>query len=105
MIGEVIEFLRERLNKALPRDASDGAVEDLFVYVGAEKDDTVSFKSGAVSILLVRIEEETTLRPPDLYARIAADGSRQRIEPEIRMNLYVLFVARFSEQQRAALHA
>ena len=42
MIGEVVKFLRERLNRALPRD-SEGAAEDLFVYAGAERDDAVSF--------------------------------------------------------------
>ena len=103
MIGEVLKFLRERLNKALPRD-SDGAAEDLFVYVGTDKDDAVSFKSGAVSVLLVRIEEDSALRPPDLYARAAADGKRQKVEPEIRLNLYVMFVARFPDDYSRALH-
>jgi len=103
MIGEVVKFLRERLNKALPRD-SDGAAEDLFVYVGADKDDAVSFKSGAVSVLLIRIEEETTLRRPDLYSRISPEGVRERVEPEIRMNLYVLFVARFPDDYSRSLH-
>lgn len=103
MIGEVIKFLRERLNKALPRD-SDGAAEDLFVYVGADKDDAVSFKSGAVSVLLIRIEEETTLRRPDPYLRISSEGARQKAQPEIRMNLYILFVARFPDDYSRSLH-
>ena len=103
MIGEVIKFLRDRLNKALPRD-SDGAAEDLFVYVGADKDDAVSFKAGAVSVLLVRIEEDNALRPPDLYARVSADGVRLKVEPEIRLNLYVLFVARFPDDYYRSLH-
>jgi hypothetical protein len=96
MIGEVIKFLRDRLNKALPRDA-EGAAEDLFVYAGADRDDLVSFKAGAVSMLLIRIEEDHALRPPDLYARATADGTRVKVEPEIRLNLYVLFVARFPD--------
>jgi len=103
MIEEVIKFLRDRLNKALPRD-SDGAAEDLFVYVGADKDDAVSFKAGAVSVLLVRIEEDNALRPPDLYARVAADGVRLKVEPEIRLNLYALFVARFPDDYYRSLH-
>jgi hypothetical protein len=102
MIGEVIKFLRERLNQALPRD-TDGAAEDLFVYVGAERDDAISFKSGAVSMLLIRIEEESVLRPPDLYARVNADGARVRVEPEIRLNLYVMFVARFPDDYSRSL--
>jgi hypothetical protein len=103
MIAEVVKFLRDRLNKALPRDSSEGAAEDLFVYVNTSKDDALSFKSDAVSMLLIRIEEENTLRPPDLYSRVAADGSHQKVEPEIRMNLCVLFVARFPDDYAQAL--
>ncbi len=104
MIADVIQFLRDRLNQALPRDSSEGAAEDLFVYLGPGKDDSVGFKPDAVSILLVRIEEDTTLRKPDLYARVAGDGARQRVEPEIRMDLWILFVARFPDDYGQSLH-
>lgn len=102
MIGQVVKFLRDRLNKALPRD-SEGAAEDLFAYVRTDRDDAVGFKAGAVSILLVRIEEDTTLRPPDWYVRVTAEGARQRVEPEIRLNLYLMFVARFPDDYGRAL--
>jgi hypothetical protein len=103
LIGEVIKFLRERLNKALPRD-SDGAAEELFAYVDAEREDAVSFKLGSVSMLLIRIEEDHALRPPDLYARTSPDGARLKVEPEIRLNLYVLFVVRFKDYDRSLRH-
>ena len=103
MIADVVGFLRGRLNKAIPRDSSGGSAEDLFVYVGATKEDSVSFTANAVSMLLVRIEEETTLRPPDLFAMVSADGTRKRVEPEIRMNVFILFVARFPEDYRLSL--
>lgn len=103
MIADVIKFLRNRLNKALPRDSSEGAAEDMFVYVGTNKDDSVSFKSDAVSILLVRIEEETTLRQADPYARTSDNGAHLKVAPEIRMNLWVLFVARFPDDYSLAL--
>ena len=102
MIAHVVGFLRDRLNAAFPRDAS-GSAEDMFVYVGGSKDDAVVFASNAVSVLLVRIEEETTLRPPDRNVRVAADGVRKRVEPEIRMNLFVLFVARFPDDYSLSL--
>jgi hypothetical protein len=103
MIAEVLEFLRARLNKALPRDTTEGAVEDLFVYVGTDKVDSMSFKPNAVSIVFLRIEEDTLLRSPDIYARVA-DGVRQKVEPEIRLNLSVLLVARFPEDYSRSLH-
>jgi hypothetical protein len=102
VIAHVVGFLRDRLNAAFPRDAS-GSAEDMFVYVGGNKDDSVVFASNAVSVLLVRIEEETTLRPPDRNVRVAADGVRKRVEPEIRMNLFVLFVARFPDDYALSL--
>ncbi len=102
MIAHVVGFLRDRLNAAYPRDAS-GSAEDMFVYVTGNKDDAVTFASNAVSVLLVRIEEETTLRPPDRHVRVAADGARTRVEPEIRMNLFVLFVARFQDDYALSL--
>lgn len=103
MIAEVVGFLRDRLNKAIPRDPSGGSAEDLFVYVGTNKEDSVSFTSNAVSMLLVRIEEETILRTPDQFAMVAPDGTRKRVEPEIRMNVFILFVARFPEDYRLSL--
>lgn len=104
MIASVFKFLRDRLNKTVTRDSTGGPVEDLFVYVGTDKEDAVSFRSDAVSMLLIRIEEDATLRPPDLYARTAPDGSNLRTEPEIRMNLYILFVARFPDDYNRSLH-
>ncbi len=103
MIADVIKFLRDRLNKTLMRDSLEGAAEDLFVYVGTDADGSASFKSDAVSILLVRIEEDATLRNPDLYARVSAEGVHQKVAPEIRMKLWVLFVARFPDDYSRAL--
>ena len=104
MIDLVLGFLQNRLGQALPRGAQGEPQEKLFVYVGTDKNDAVSFKADALSMLLVRIEEEATLRAPDRYARTAGDGSRQRVEPEIRMNLWVMFVARFGEYSEGLRH-
>ena len=34
------------------------------------------------------------------YVRVAADGTHRRVQPDIRINLYVLFVARFSQYEQ-----
>src|SRR4051794_7495713 len=103
MISDVLRFLKDRLNKALPRDTATAPAEDLFVYAGSSKDDAVAFKSDAVSVLLVKIEEETTLRAADLYRRVTVAGVPQRVGPEIRMNLYVLFVAKSADDYSRSL--
>lgn len=105
MIDDVLSFLLDRLNKELPRDSGGDPREKLFSFVGRDNQgDAVSFPSDAMSMLLIRIEEDTTLRQPDRYARASGDGSRQRVEPEIRMNLWVLFVARFADYVQALHH-
>lgn len=104
MIDLVLSFLQQRLNQALPRDRQGEPQEKLFVYAGSDRDDSLSFKPDALSMLLVRIEEETALRSPDRHARAGADGARQRVEPEIRINLWVLLVARFPDYLAAMRH-
>lgn len=104
LIADALEFLRVRLNAAMPRDAAGASAEDLFVYAAASGDEAVSFPANAVSLVLVRIEEDPTQRRPDQYLQVTADGVRKRAEPEIRLNLFVLVVARFPEDYRLALH-
>lgn len=104
MIDLVLGFLQNRLGQALPRAPHGEPQEKLFVYVGTDKNDAVSFKPDAISTMLIRIEEEATLRAPDRYARAGGDGVRQRVEPEIRMNLWVMFVARFADYGEGLRH-
>ena len=97
MISEVLLFLKNHLNTYLSTKSGwhpEASQEDTVVFLDGEQMDPVSFKLGAVSVLLINIEEENTLRAPDPYLRMAPDGTRQKIQPEIRLNLYVLFVAR-----------
>jgi len=105
MISEALVFLKNQLNDYLrPSLGHDGAHPDPVDFVDGEKMDTPTFKLGAISVLLINMEEEHTLRASDPFRRTAANGTRQNIQPEIRLNLYVLFVARYSKYTDA-LHA
>jgi len=104
LIADALEFLRARLNAAMPRDAAGASAEDLFVYAGGNGEEAVSFPANAVSLVLVRIEEDPTHRRPDQYLHVTADGVQKRAEPDIRLNLFVLVVARFPEDYRLSLH-
>ncbi len=104
MLYEVLVFLRNHLNahlRTLSGGRPDETREDAVVFIDGEKMDPVTFKLGAVSVLLINMQEETTLRAPDLYSRVAANGDRQAVQPEIRLNLYVLFVAHFKQYEDA----
>ena len=100
MIGETLIFLKNHLNAYLSsgRDP-DESPEDKVVFVDCETMDPLSFRLGAVSVLLINIEEENRLRSPDQYMRMSPDGASQKVQPEIRLNLYVLFVVRFKQYE------
>jgi len=102
MLKDVLVFLKDHLNQNLRPGAAlaaDNSVEETVVFVDGDKMDPVTFKSGAVSVLLINVEEENTLRRADRFVGVGANGEAVRINPDIRMNLYVLFVARYKDYE------
>jgi hypothetical protein len=107
MISDVLMFLKNHLNAYLSAQSSwDPGVPpaDKVVFVDGAQMDPLSFPLGAVSALLINIEEDNTLRAADPHTRLAPDGTRHKSQPEIRLNLYVLFVARFPHYEDALQH-
>jgi hypothetical protein len=105
MIGEALVFLKNQLNDYLKLSRGhDGAHPDPVGFVDGEKLDPLTFETGIISVLLINMEEENTLRAAEPFRRTLANGTHQHIQPDIRLNLYVLFVARFSKYEDA-LHS
>jgi len=103
MISKVLVFLKNQLNAHLRVQSGTlpgASVEDKVVFIEDDKMDPISFKVGAVSALLINIEEEKKLRPPNRYSRTATNGDPQRVQPEIHLNLYVLFAVRFNQYEQ-----
>ena len=100
MIDKVLECLQlrvhEHLSRALPADGQPKV--ELVKYEG----ESIKLAEGAVSLLLLNLEEERTLRPADPYSRSSGDGGHVRTPPELRLIVYILFVARFSEHYLTA---
>ena len=101
MIADALVFLRNRLNqhfKSFSDDPATGASEDKVVFLdGEQKTDSVSFRTDAVTLLLYRVEKETTLHLGDPFVRVANGRAAQKVKPDVGMNLYVLFVAKFKD--------
>lgn len=103
MISESLTFIKDHLNEHLSAQSGQPVVEsseDIVVFLDGEKTDPIAFKLGAVTTLLMNVEEERTLRAADPYTRVAGDGSSRRVQPDVRLNLYVLFVARFKRYEQ-----
>ena len=103
MIKDVLIFLKSQLNEFLNTRSGWSAGEsgeDEDALLDGEKTNPITFKSGAVTALLINLEEENTMRPAEPYRRGLMDGGILSVRPEIRLNLYVLFVARFKQYEQ-----
>lgn len=78
----------------LPND-NDPPVEIISFLKQQNQQDFIKFELNKVTPILVNVEEENQLRPADRFARMADNGSREKIWPDVRLNLYVLFVSSF----------
>lgn len=95
MLSSVLEFFKDNLKAhfqlmglAVPAvefpDSTDGTRE------------SIDFKNDALYLLMVNLEEENTMRRPDGF-RHEKNGRSFAAPPEIRLNLYLLFVANRSK--------
>ena len=105
MIGKVLVFVRRRLDEYLRAQfgENDDPVADKVVFLDGDKMDPITFQEGAVSVVLINVEEDRLLRNADPYTRIES-GKPQRIQPDIRLSLHMLFVARFKQYDVAWEH-
>jgi hypothetical protein len=107
VIGRVLVFLRKRLNDYL-RDEIDGASDeptgDKVVFIEGNQLDPITFQDSAVTALLVNVDEDRVMRAADPYVRTSDTGKPERKQPDIKLVLYVLFVARFKQYDRAWDH-
>lgn len=100
MINEALSFLKSSLNNHLRMSGViHDSQEDQVIFPPGTNAEQLDLKLGGVSLLLVRLEQEKLLRAPDLYRRTLPDGSSESAEPEIRLDLYVLFAARYSQYE------
>lgn len=107
MIGNTLVFLRSQLDAYLRAELAGGVDEpitDKVTFVEGEKLDPLGFKEGAVSLLLIGVEEERLLRAAEPYVRVQDDGRPRRGQPDLRLILHMLFVARFKQYDSSWEH-
>lgn len=95
MIDHATTFLRDQLNQYLKLKAN--ILEDKVGFIKGDNSEAVNFEENSVTLMLVNLEEERILRPADRYEVTVSNGLRIGGSPEIRLNLFVLFVARFND--------
>lgn len=104
MIGDVLCLLRDRLNAfigaSVADEEADAAGEARVQLIDGSKSDPVEFRLNAITVLLVNIEQETSQRASGEYLRLPGEGHLRKLQPEIRLNLLVLFIARFTAYEQ-----
>lgn len=107
VIGSALAFLRKVLDDHLLGELGGGAepMAAQVVFVEGDKLESLVFKAEAVTLLLVNVEEERVLRQPDLHSRRVVDAqgatSILRGQPDLRLGLHLMFVARFKAYDTA----
>lgn len=107
MLQDVTILLKNELNAFLAIQAGEDpneSREQRVVFPEGDKLDPIRFQLGAVSLLMLNIEEENILNPANRYRRVNAKGEHEAIYPEVRLNMYVLFVANFKQYDQGLMY-
>lgn len=99
MIEHVLLFLKEKLNSYIrvKTGAQNFGVE--FLELRTQKE--VLFKEDSITTLLVNLEEEHTFRSGATYERIPNGNGATSANPNLSLNLYVLFASNFADYNQS----
>ncbi|MEP5340748.1 MAG: DUF4255 domain-containing protein [Algibacter sp.] len=97
MINVVLSVLKDKLNEYLKNIGSTEL--DVVEFINANNSD--SFTDSKVTPFLINVSEDRKFRNADQYSGIIKNGIRTQINPEIRIELQVLFVSKFSDYNQA----
>lgn len=104
MLSSLLTILRDVVNAHLSASSGWGEGQPehgQVMFPDGEKTDAVDFKLGTVSLLVVNLEQEHSLRLGDPHRVKMADGTTQQVSPPIHLNVDVMFVARFKDYEHS----
>ena len=99
MIEYVISFLKDKLNDYIRVKTGSQGFEVVFPQERNQKE--VSFPDNAITTLLINLEEDYTFRSGVAYEKMPHGGVSTPNNPNIYLNLYVLFAANFTDYSQS----
>jgi len=100
MIHKILDFLKAELTQYLTARAIVASPTPPPVnYVGINQDPP-TFPEKSISLLLVNLEEEKTLRPPDRHS-VRINGQDRKVSPPLKLNLFLLFAVKHNKYEEA----
>lgn len=89
------EFTADTSDPSSPTPDNDPAVKIIQLLRQENQGESIKFPANRVTPILVNMEEEGKLRPADRFGRVDSTGKRETVYPDVRLNLYILFVSYF----------
>lgn len=90
MIDNAMIFLKEQLNSYIKVKINSS--ENKVVFLENSNIEQVVFPDNAVTVLLINLEEERIFKSGAVYN----GGSQLQVNPNLSLNLYTLFVSKFT---------
>ena len=103
MIYQTVDFLKSQLNNYIGFKLGNGANgnEEKVNYPKLDKVDPINFPNNSITPILINIEEEKTLRASDRYLSTTPDGINYHVNPEIKIDIFLLFIAKFTAYEES----
>ncbi|MBL9126430.1 MAG: DUF4255 domain-containing protein [Verrucomicrobiales bacterium] len=101
MVSEITSILKEDLERFLRRKAHLPPTDKVVSLTRiTERDGVSSIDANTVGMCLFNLDEERIMRTPGL-ASVRTGDRVVATQPEVRLNLYILFAANFADYQTA----
>ena len=99
MLDRVLSFLKEQLNTYIQVKTEAQGFEVVYIQPRDQKE--VALEKDAITCLLVNLEEDYTLRSGAAYEKMPPQSLNSRKNPNLYLNLYVLFAANFKDYSQS----
>ncbi len=97
MMHHALTLLKDKLNAYFK--IKTGITEDHVNFL--DSNDPISFPANTITPYLINIAEDRIYRKGDRYREITKEGQSFQVNPEINLNLQVLFVAKFDDYKQS----
>lgn len=96
MIDKVLRLLQTEVTGHLTRQPDLTIAEPVQLANVTRDDGTIAIPKESLGLTLINIEEER-IHKPQSPTSLSVDGRPQTLNPELRLNLYLLFAANFTD--------
>lgn len=100
MVDVVLTVLKEKLNEYF-KNVVGTTESNIIDFISTNNNDPVSFTNDKITPFLINISEDRKFRNADQYAGVIRNGIKTQANPEIRIELLVLFVSKFNKYDQA----